>query len=155
MRHPFRYLSLSKPKNSPHSAQRGAPALGFKGFPFDKEPGGQQTWATAARRHRHREKAGGQQQGRGTQQTRFYSSSDQWLQPHKKTAAAQPTTEKTAEEGWAHTQRKQYINTERTAYDGVTPVIEQMRPEIAQADENTKNTQTRGKCSRSRGGFSS
>ena len=29
--------------------------------------------------------------------------------------AAQPTTEEMTEEGWVHTQRQQYINTERTA----------------------------------------
>ena len=65
--------------------------------------------------------------------------------------AAQPTTEEMTEEGWVHTQRQQYINTERTAYDGVTPVIEQMLPEIAQADENTKNTNTRDALAVARG----
>ena len=50
-----------------------------------------------------------------------------------------------------HTQQQQYTNTERTAYDGVTPVIEQMLPEIAQADENTKNTSMRGALAVARG----
>ena len=40
---------------------------------------------------------------------------------------------------------------ERIAYGGVTPVIEQMLPEIAQADENTKNTNMRDALAIARG----
>ena len=48
-------------------------------------------------------------------------------------------------------QQQQYINTERPAYDGVAPIIEQMLPEIAQADENTKNTSIRDALAVARG----
>ena len=48
-------------------------------------------------------------------------------------------------------QQQQYINTERTAYDGTTPIIEQMLPEIANADENTKNTSMRDALAVARG----
>ena len=54
-------------------------------------------------------------------------------------------------EGWVTMQQQQYINTERTAYDGTTPIIEQMLPEIANADENTKNTIMRDALAVARG----
>ena len=53
------------------------------------------------------------------------------------------------DDGRQHTSHQSYINTERLAYDGETPVIEQMLPEIAQANESVKKHQhERRACNR-------
>jgi len=65
--------------------------------------------------------------------------------------AAPPKATETIAGGWVLAQQQQYINMERPGYDGVTPIIEQMLPEIAQADENTKNTSMRDALAVARG----
>ena len=65
-------------------------------------------------------------------------------------AAPSKTTE-TIAEGWLLAQHQQYANMERPGYDGLTPIIEQMLPEIAQADEHTKNTSMRDALAVARG----
>ena len=70
MRHPFRYLPFPKPKQS-FTVPRKAHQLGFKGFSFNKEASGQQTWAIAARRHRRKARGEGRQGRRGKPQTRY------------------------------------------------------------------------------------
>ena len=141
---------LSKPKQS-FTVPREAHQLGFKGFSFNKEASGQQTWAIAARRHRRKAKGGGQ-----TGEAREAANSLlKFLQPRAQVTQPSPAaparTTEAISEGWVTTQQQQYINTERPAYDGTTPIIEQMLPEIANADENTKNTSMRDALAVARG----
>ena len=78
-----------------------------------------------------------------------------FLQPRAQVTQPSPAAPARAteaiSEGWVTTQQQQYINTERPAYDGTTPIIEQMLPEIANADENTKNTSMRDALAVARG----
>ena len=78
-----------------------------------------------------------------------------FLQPRAQVTQPSPAaparTTEAISEGWVTTQQQQYINTERPAYDGTTPIIEQMLPEIANADENTKNTIMRDALAVARG----
>jgi hypothetical protein len=70
-----------------------------------------------------------------------------FLQPRTEATPPSPAAPSKATEtiadGWVLEQQQQYANMERPAYDGTTPIIEQMLPEIANADENTKNTSMR------------
>ena len=79
----------------------------------------------------------------------------QFLQPkagaaHIPPAAPLRPTEATGD-GRLHTPQQQHINTERLAFDGETPIIEQMLPEIAQANKPAKNTNMRGTLAIARG----
>ena len=78
-----------------------------------------------------------------------------FLQPRAQVTQPSPAAPARAteaiSEGWVTMQQQQYINTERPAYDGTTPIIEQMLPEIANADENTKNTSMRDALAVARG----
>ena len=82
MLHPFRYPFALQAQNSPHCAQRGAPAR-LQGIfhstkrPVDNRHRRQRRAATAAGKRR-----GASRGGRETQQTRSYSSSGQELKPH-------------------------------------------------------------------------
>ena len=78
-----------------------------------------------------------------------------FLQPRTEATPPSPAAPAKATEaiteGWVLDQQQQYVNTERPAYDGTTPIIEQMLPEIANADENTKNTSMRDALAIARG----
>ena len=113
---------LSKPKTV-LTAPREAHQLGFKEFSFDKEARGQQTWATAARRHRTKGegKPGGARDAANSL-LKFLKPRTGATQPPP---AASPRPTETAGDSWVHTPQQQYINTERLAFDGVTPVERQ------------------------------
>ena len=143
-------LSLSKPKTV-LTAPREAHQLGSKGF-FIRQRG---QWTTdiddSGAPPPPQEKGGGQAGGARD----AANSLLQFLRPRAETTqpppAAPPKAAETTAEGWVLAQQQQYINTERPAYDGVAPIIEQMLPEIAQADENTKNTSIRDALAVARG----
>ena len=150
MRHPFRYLSALQAKTVLHRAQGGAPAR-LQGIFIQQ--GGQ--WATDM----GDSGAPPPPQGKGGGQTgearEAANSLLKFLQPRAQVTQPSPAaparTTEAISEGWVTTQQQQYINTERPAYDGTTPIIEQMLPEIANADENTKNTIMRDALAVARG----
>jgi hypothetical protein len=143
-------LPLSKPKQS-FAVPREAHQLGSKGFLFRQR--GQ--WATDM----SDSGAPPPPQGKGGGQTGeardAANSLLKFLRPRTEATppspAAPPKATETIAGGWVLAQQQQYINMERPGYDGVTPIIEQMLPEIAQADENTKNTSMRGALAFARG----
>ena len=150
MRHPFRYLFDLQAKTVLHRAQGGAPAR-FQGIFI--QTGGQ--WATDM----SDSGAPPPPQGKGGGQTgeakEAANTLIKFLQPRAQVTqpspAAPPRATEAISEGWVTTPQQQYINTERPAYDGTTPIIEQMLPEIANADENTKNTSMRDALAVARG----
>ena len=143
MRHPFRYLSLSKPKTV-LTAPREAPQLGSKGFSIRQRSQWTTDMGDSGAPPPPQGKGGGQTGGARD----AANSLLQFLRPRTEitppSPVAPPNATETTTEGWVLAQQQQYINMERPGYDGVTPIIEQMLPEISQADKNTKNTSMRG-----------
>jgi hypothetical protein len=65
--------------------------------------------------------------------------------------AAPPRQVENTDGGRQRASKQPYINTERLAYDGETPIIVQMLPEIAHAEETVKNSSMRDVLAIARG----
>ena len=151
MRHPFYYLSDLQAKTVLHRAQGGAPPR-LQGF-FIQQRGQRTTDMSDSGVPPPPQGKGGGQTGEARDAA---NSLLRFLQPRaaqvtQPSPAAPTRTTEAISEGWVTGWQQQYINTERTAYDGTTPIIEQMLPEIANADENTKNTTMRDAIAVARG----
>ena len=131
------------------TAPREAPQLGFKGFSFFKEASGQHNMSDSGAPPQAK---GGEQAG---DRRDAANSILKFFQPKAGAAqlppAAPPRPTEATGDGRLHTPHHQYINTERLAFDGETPIIEQMLPEIAQANESAKNTDMRDALAIARG----
>ena len=138
----------SKPKTD-LATPREAPQLGSKGFSFSKEASGQHNISDSDAPPR----AEGERQARAEGEAansllNFFRQRPGAAPPP---LAAPPQLTERVDDGRQHTSHQPHINTERPAYDSETPIIEQMLPEIARANESAKNTSMRDALAIARG----